>query len=87
MQRELTTFSWHVFICLSAVSSPPRNLTVHPVSSTALQLSWQPPEEIPGMLVNYIIMFIGGGSMNTSILPPDKYVHEKSTCIRVLQQL
>ena len=53
----------------------PGNLTVFPLSSTSLRLSWQPlaDEDVPGVLVNYTVRFNekhhGGHAQNVTIEP------------------
>lgn len=56
----------------SAVADPPTNITLRPLNSTAIQLSWLQlvDENVPGMLEGYLIKYfavdgVPGGSMTT----------------------
>ena len=48
---------WHLWLLffLSLVPPPPTGLNVDPKNSTALLLSWQPLENVPGVLRGYIV--------------------------------
>ena len=56
-------FSLFVIFLYSVAPAPEiTNLTA--INSTAIQVSWQPPspEDVPGMIVNYIIMYAADGA-------------------------
>ncbi len=55
----------------SLVPPPPSGLSVQPINSTALLLSWQPPSPLPGVLLHYTIMY---NDQSIVIAPPTRYV-------------
>ena len=62
-----------VVLVLTTVADPPSNVTVETVSSTSVIVAWQPVGDVPGMLVNYIIVYDDGYNESTVFAPSERY--------------